>query len=191
MHKNILSYKGREVPAIKLRYSFASDRNMLIGFLGWMILNLVGRIKISIHFTNFKNISIHRLLYGANKVFQWGLSYWVDYIQNVALQYFSVVEWSFHQSSQQTTVCLGDWVPWTTGADVGWMGRWACIMPWNDEANAESYKHHLAQQAEVGLVWSVTESFEVYDKKFTFSCSSVKDWWAFPVMFPPWIHQVN
>lgn len=28
------SYRGREVPAVKLQYSFASDRNMLIAFLG-------------------------------------------------------------------------------------------------------------------------------------------------------------
>lgn len=33
MQKDIFSYKSREVPVVKLQYSFASDRNMLIAFL--------------------------------------------------------------------------------------------------------------------------------------------------------------
>lgn len=97
MQKDILSYKGREVPAVRLLYSFASDRNMLIAFLGWMILNLVGRIKISIHFTNLKNIRIRRLLCGANRAFQW---HW-----GCGIVCPSEVEWCLQQSGQQ--VILG------------------------------------------------------------------------------------
>lgn len=120
MHKDSLSYKGREVPAIKLLYSFASDRNMLIAFLGWVILDLVGRIKILIHFTDFKNTSIHRLLYGANKAFCRGLSYWVDYIQNVASQYSLVVEWSFHQIGQQMMLWVTECPEPLALMGVGW-----------------------------------------------------------------------
>lgn len=38
MQKGVFSYKGREVPVVKLQYSFASDRNMLIAFLHEWIL---------------------------------------------------------------------------------------------------------------------------------------------------------
>lgn len=135
MQNDILFYRGREIPAFKCQYSFASGRYMLIAFLGWMILNLVGRIKISIHFTNFKNSSSHRLLYGAYKSFQWGLGYWVDFLENVAF-----LSGRMKSSSQQSADdALDDsWVPWIAGGDMGWMGRWACIMPWNDEADAIS-----------------------------------------------------
>lgn len=40
-----LSYTDKELRAFKFVISFAADRNMLIAFLGWMILNPAGMIE--------------------------------------------------------------------------------------------------------------------------------------------------
>lgn len=162
----------REVPAVQLQYSFASDK-YVHWFSLWMILNSVGMIQISIHFINwdFLQISVFMgycmvLIRHSNEV---QVTRWILF--KVWLQYSSVVELSFQQNNQPVMLPV-TLSAWTTGAYVGWMGRLAHLIPRNDEAAVWGPINttYITAVGTEKFVWSVMWRVLRYDldKKWTF-----------------------